>query len=104
MKQLIILLISLCLFGCGEDIYPAAAVNNTTEDYVNITIKQGTNPTTNINNVPPGALSRFHKIYEGTTLVKGLPDRDSLTFEAQVNYKYYIVVSTRSSRINAYER
>jgi hypothetical protein len=86
-------------FGCGEDELPRIRVTNQTDEEVNISFKQGTDPTRNINGIQPGATSAFREIKEGHTLVTGLPDKDSLTFTAERGSDYTVVVRSDNSRI-----
>ena len=103
MRKLILLFVILFtftgFFGCGEDELPRIRVTNETTEEVNISFKQGTDPTSNINGVQPGATSAFREIKEGHTLVTGLPDKDSLTFTAERGSDYTIVVRSDNSEI-----
>jgi hypothetical protein len=86
--------------GCGEDDLPRTRVRNETQDEVNISFKQGTNPTININGTQPGATSAFREIQEGHTLATGLPDKeDGISFTAERGSDYTVVVRTNNSNI-----
>jgi len=102
MKRLFLLFVILMtvagLFGCGEDELPRTRVTNETDEEVNISFKQGNDPTMNINGTEPGATSAFREIQEGHTLVTGLPDKD-LAFVAERGSDYTVVVRRNSSRI-----
>jgi hypothetical protein len=95
----LILLTFAALFGCGEDELPSIRAKNETADEVNISFKQSTDPTTNINEVQLGATSAFREIKEGPILVTGLPDKDGLTFTAETGSDYTVVVRSDNSRI-----
>lgn len=103
MKKLLMLFVILVTFsgflGCGEDELPRIRVTNETDEEVNISFKQGTDPTRNINGVQPGATSAFREIKEGATLVTGLPDKDSIAFTAERGSDYTVVVRSDNSRI-----
>ena len=103
MRKLFLLFVILItfsgFFGCGEDELPRIRVRNQTDEEVNISFKQGTDPTRNINGIQPGATSAFREIREGHTLVTGLPDKDSLTFTAERGSDYTAVVRSDNSRI-----
>jgi len=103
MRTLLLLFVILItfsgFFGCGEDELPRIRVTNQTDEEVNISFKQGTDPTRNINGIQPGATSAFREIKEGHTLVTGLPDKDSLTFTAERGSDYTVVVRSNNSRI-----
>jgi hypothetical protein len=85
--------------GCGEDELPRSRVANETDEEVNISFKQGNDPTMNINGTQPGAMSALVEIQEGHTLVTGLPDKDSMTFVAERGLDYTVVVRTDNSGI-----
>ena len=95
----VILMTVAGLFGCGDDELPRTRVANETDEEVNISFKQGNDPTMNINGTQPGAMSALLEIQEGHTLVTGLPDKDSLTFAAERGSDYTVVVRTDNSRI-----
>ena len=95
----VILMTFVGFFGCGEDGLPRIRVTNETAEEVNISFKQGSDPTRNINGVQPGATSAFQEIKEADTLVTGLPDKDSLAFVAERGSDYTVVVRTDNSRI-----
>jgi len=103
MRKLLLLFVILItfsgFFGCGGDELPRIRVTNQTDEEVNISFKQGTDPTRNINGIQPGATSAFREIKEGHTLVTGLPDKDSLTFTAERGSDYTVVVRSNNSRI-----
>jgi predicted small lipoprotein YifL len=87
------------LFGCGEDELPRTRVANETDEEVNISFKQGNDPTMNINGTQPGGTSAFREIQEGHTLVAGLPDKDSMAFTAERGTDYTVIVRTNNSKI-----
>ena len=99
-KSLMLFVILMTCFGflgCGEDGLPRARVTNETNEEVNISFKQGTDPTMNINGTRPGATSAFREIQEGHTLVTGdIPD---MTFTAERGSDYTVVVRTNNSEI-----
>ena len=96
---LIIVMTLVGLFGCGEDGVPRTRVTNETDEEVNISFKQGNDPTMNINGAEPGATSAFREIQEGHTLVAGLPDKDSMAFTAERGSDYTVLVRTNNSKI-----
>ena len=86
--------------GCGEDELPRTRVRNETQDEVNISFKQGNDPTININGTQPGATSAFREIQGGHTLVTGLPDKeDGIVFTAERGSDYTVVVRADNSKI-----
>ena len=96
----IIVLTFVGLFGCGEDGLPRTRVTNATDEEVNISFKQGNDPTMNINGTQPGATSGFRGIQEGLALVTGLPDKeDGLSFTAERGSDFTVVVRTNNSKI-----
>ena len=94
----VILMTCVGFLGCGEDGLPRARVTNETDQEVNISLKQGTDPTMNINGTQPGTTSAFREIQEGDTLVTGLPDKD-MAFTAERGSDYTVVVRTNNSKI-----
>ena len=103
MRRVFLLLVILMTFvgflGCGEDELPRTRVANQTDEEVNISYKQGNDPTVNINGTQPGATSGLREIKEGHTLVTGLPDKDSMTFTAERGSDYTVVVRSNNSTI-----
>ena len=95
----LILVAFISFFGCGEDELPRTRVTNETDEEVNISFKQGSDPTMNINGTQPGATSGLREIKEGLTLVTGLPDKDSMTFTAERGSDYTVVVRSNNSTI-----
>jgi hypothetical protein len=96
----IIVITFVGLFGCGEDGLPRTRVTNETDEEVNISFKQGNDPTMNINGTQPGTTSAFREIQEGHTLVTGLPDKeDGLSFTAERGSDFTVVVRTNNSKI-----
>ena len=95
----VILVTFLGYFGCGDDGVPRTRVTNETDEEVNISFKQGSDPTMNINGTQPGATSGLREIKEGHTLVTGLPDKDSMTFTAERGSDYTVVVRSNNSTI-----
>ena len=86
--------------GCGEEGLPRVRVKNETQDEVNISFKQGNDPTMNINGTQPAATSAFREIREGHTLVTGLPDKeDGMAFTAERGADYTVIVRTDNSEI-----
>ena len=103
MREFFLVFVILVTFagflGCGEDELPRTRVANQTDEEVNISYKQGNDPTVNINGTQPGATSGLREIKEGHTLVTGLPDKDSMTFTAERGSDYTVVVRSNNSTI-----
>jgi len=95
----VILMTVAGFFGCGGDDLPRTRVTNETDAEVNISFKQGSDPTININGTQPGATSAFREIRESLTLVTGLPDKD-LAFVAERGSDYTVVVRRNNSRVD----
>ncbi|MCK5268904.1 MAG: hypothetical protein KAR07_12060 [Spirochaetes bacterium] len=106
MKRILTIIMIILMAGffiaCGEDGPPQFRVQNDTSAAVNISFKQGTNPTVNINGTEAGEYSAFQVIAEGETLVTGMDDNlDGLTFTALNGFNYTVVVHPTDSRIVA---